>query len=247
MLSDYILYNSRSILKRMSLYGFGKSLLKASVYHATADVEAEECKKLVTNWEGFTLPNIVWLPAVPPVRTAHKRFTIVFLSRIHPKKGIELLMEAISRLEEKPLLQIVGAGEGEYIKKLQLKAAALGIVNDIEWMGWQGRDEKFNVLAKADLFALTSYNENFGNSVVESLYAGTPVLITANTALSDFVGQHHLGWICTTTVDDIAIKLRAAMQDVARRNSIAQRAPDIVAAHFSEENLIPCYIMKYQA
>lgn len=246
MMSDYILQNSKSILKWISFYGFGKSLLQSSVYHATSDAEAGECEKLIHGWKGFTLPNIVWLPDVQVEKTINKRFTIIFLSRIHPKKGIELLLEAISKLDVRPLLQIAGTGDDDYISKLKLKAAALGIENDIEWIGWQNREEKFHVLAKADLFALTSYNENFGNTIIESLYVGTPVLISDVTGLSDFVKEYDLGWICTTEIDNIASKINEAMQDKKKGEAICKKAPAIVSTHFSEEKLIPGYISQYR-
>ncbi|MBS1745631.1 MAG: glycosyltransferase [Bacteroidetes bacterium] len=246
MMSDYILNNSKSILKKISFYGFGKSLLKSSVYHATSVAEAGECEKLIPGWKGFTIPNIVWLPAEHIEKKINDRFTIIFLSRIHPKKGIELLLEAISRLQVKPFLRIAGDGDDNYISELKSKTIFFGIENDVEWIGWQNREEKFHVLAQADLFALTSYNENFGNTVIESLYVGTPVLISDVTGLSDFVKENDLGWVCSTVVEDITLKIHEAMQDKMKRKTICKNAPAIVAEHFSEEKLIPEYIRHYR-
>ena len=71
----------------------------------------------------------------------------------------------------------------------------------IQWLGWQDREEKFVTLMQADLFVLTSYNENFANAVIEALHAGTPVLISGEVGVSSFVKKHDLGWICETTAN----------------------------------------------
>ena len=247
MVSDYILRNSKSFLKWASFYVFGRSLLKASRFHATSDAEYRECRKLIPGWDGFMIPNIVWLPPLHISKSSNKIFTIIFLSRIHPKKGIELLMEAISCMSGKPLLQIAGTGEEGYIRQLKLKAESLHITEHIEWLGWQNREEKFTRLMQADVFALTSYNENFGNVIMEALYAGTPVLISDKTGLSDFVIQHDLGWICKPDEADIKLKLCEAIDEVQKRHRISKSAPAIISDYLSQDKLIPEYLIQYRS
>jgi glycosyltransferase involved in cell wall biosynthesis len=193
------------------------------------------------------IPNIVWLPSITITKSQHENFTIIFLSRIHPKKGIDLLMEAISLLSSKPVLQIAGSGEEKYIQKLKQKANDLGIANNVQWLGWQDRDEKFSTLMKADLFALTSYNENFGNVVIEALHSGVPVLVSENTGLSEFVLKQNAGWVCHPQVHHIKLKLEEAMADQEKRNMISRTAPLKVYQYFSEEKLVPEYIRQYQS
>lgn len=247
MMSDYILQNSKKFLKWGSFYAFGRSLLKASLFHATSHAEYEECKKLVPLWSGFMIPNIVWLPPLHISKTPNKIFTIIFLSRIHPKKGIELLMEAISGMNIELVLKIAGSGDDNYLQQLKLKATNLNISGMVEWLGWQDREQKFAALMQADLFVLTSYNENFGNVVVESLHAGTPVLISDKTGLSDFVTGNKLGWICRPTVKDIAVQLRDAINNKPMREEISKRAALIIRGYFSEERLVPEYLRQYQS
>lgn len=247
MMSDYILQNSKSFLKWTSFFTFGKALLKSSLFHATSVAEYNECKKLIPKWNGFMIPNIVWLPVLQVSKRKHEEFIIIFLSRIHPKKGIEILMEAISKFTHKPLLKIAGSGDENYIKQLKLKAGNLGITSTIKWLGWQDREEKFSELMQADLFALTSFNENFGNVVIEALHAGTPVVISDKTGLSDFVKEYKLGWICTTNVDNIQSTLQEAIDAKIARDTISKNAPLMIKDHFSEEKLIPEYIKQYQA
>jgi glycosyltransferase involved in cell wall biosynthesis len=246
MFSEYILNNSKKRLKQLSISLFGKSLLKACTFHATSSLEFAECRQFVPGWKGCMIPNIVWLPKLTICKQANSVFTIIFLSRIHRKKGIELLMQAISGMQIKPLLKLAGSGEEKYIQQLKQEAKTLGIHENIEWLGWQGRDEKFTAMMHADLFALTSYNENFGNVVIEALHAGTPVLISNTTGLSRFVKEHQLGWVCTPEADHIRSALEAAIADSTARDNITRTAPSMVAGYFSEEKLIPEYIRYYQ-
>ncbi len=245
MLSDYIIQHSKSFLKRFTHHFIGRSLLKYATLHATSDAELSECNTLISGWEGFMLPNIIWLPEINIEKHGNKIFTLIFLSRIHPKKGIELLMEAISKLTIKVCLQVVGTGEKQYIKNLKRKAKELHIEDQVDWFGWKSRDEKFEILMQADLFALTSYNENFANVVVESLHVGTPVLLSSNVGLSTFIATHNLGWICSLEPEDIAEKIESAILDTEMRKTIHTHAPAIVKKYFSENRLIPEYLYNY--
>jgi len=221
--------------------------LKYMRFHATSEAEFEECGKLIPGWKGFVIPNIIWLPELKICKHPNAVFTIIYMSRIHPKKGIELLMEAISLMEKKPILKIAGTGEESYIKQLQQKAEGLGIAGNIQWLGWQNREEKFSTLMRADLFALTSYNENFANAVIEALHAGTPVLISGDVGVSSFVEKHNLGWICETTVRSIRLKLEEAMADTEARKRIKACGPVMVKNFLSEEKLVKGYLVQYSS
>src|SRR6478752_7599633 len=238
MLSDYIQGNSKENLKRFIQLTVGRFLLKGTTFHATSYSEYNECRKLIPGWKGFIIPNILWLPPLTISKPANDRFTIIFLSRIHPKKGIEMLMEAVSHLATPCVLKIGGTGDENYIQKLKKYVADLNITEKVQWLGWQNRDEKFLTLMQADLFALTSYNENFGNVVVEALNAGTPVLISAETGVCDFVQEYDLGWICKPEMSSVLITLQQAITDREKRKHITSIAPALANNCFSEKKLL---------
>ncbi len=215
------------------------------VLHATAAAELAECRQIINGWKGMIIPNLIWLPTVEICKKQNEKFTLLFLSRIHPKKGLELLFEAMAGIMMPLCLQIAGTGDEAYITSLQQKAKALGIENKIQWLGWKGREEKFEVLAQADLFVLTSYNENFANVVIEALYAATPVLLTEGVGLGAFVQQQGLGWICKTEPLSIKAALEAAIADKEKRYHITAIAPSIIKAHFSPAVLVPQYRQLY--
>jgi glycosyltransferase involved in cell wall biosynthesis len=247
MMSDFIRQHKNRLIKQTMHVVIGKSLLKYMTLHATSDAEFRECKKLIPGWKGFVIPNIIWLPRLNISKPINTKFTVLFLSRIHPKKGVELLMEAISLMDQKPFFKIAGTGDENYTELLKQRATQLGISEHIEWLGWQNRKEKYTALMQADLLALTSYNENFGNVIIEALHAGTPVLITEDTGISSFVKEHQLGWVCSTDVHDIALKLGEAVHDTAYRNRVRTCGPSVVHHYLSEERLIPQYLKHYQS
>ena len=113
---------------------------------------------------------------------------VLFLSRLDPKKGLDLLLPAFADVvKEYPRAALVIAGNGEpaFVEALKRKATRMGIAREIVWTEFLSGDDKWAALADADIFVLPSYSENFGIAVVESLVCGVPVVI------SDRVGIHH--------------------------------------------------------
>jgi len=113
-------------------------------------------------------------------RLRGKRF-LLFLGRIHPKKGCDLLLEAFAAVRAlDPLLQLVIAGPDPVGLRSRLARLAerLGVAQAVTWTGMILGDAKTGALRAADAFVLPSHQENFGMAVAESLACGTPVLIS---------------------------------------------------------------------
>ena len=106
---------------------------------------------------------------------------LLFLSRIHPKKGVDLLIEAFARTAAlQPDLQIVVAGPDQtgWVATLKARAEALGIADRLHWPGMLQGDAKWGAYYGAEAFILPSHQENFGIVVAEALACGKPVLIS---------------------------------------------------------------------
>jgi glycosyltransferase involved in cell wall biosynthesis len=105
---------------------------------------------------------------------------ILFLGRIHEKKGCDLLIRALAAVAfEHPDLRLVMAGpEQQDSTQWRELAAQLGVANRITWTGMLSGDLKWGALHAAEVFALPSHQENFGIAVVEALACGLPVLIS---------------------------------------------------------------------
>jgi glycosyltransferase involved in cell wall biosynthesis len=111
---------------------------------------------------------------------------LLFLGRIHPKKGPDILIEALNLvLQEMPddigrniHLIMAGTSDGAYVRKLMILAEQYGLANRITWTGHISGDLKWGAFHTAEAFVLPSHQENFGIAVSEALACGTPVLIS---------------------------------------------------------------------
>lgn len=132
------------------------------------------------------------------LKTSWKRKKeILFLSRVHVKKGINFLIEAVARL--KPEMQgyavrIAGEGDENYIAELKRLARKRGVADIVSFEGGVYGQRKWNLFRQADLFVLPTHSENFGIVVAEALAAGTPVLTTKGAPWSDLESAHCGRW-----------------------------------------------------
>lgn len=248
MFCDYVLTANNQARKRVIHALIGKHLLKNSYLHVSSSMEWNECLQINKRWKGANIFNLVDLPAGEYKREMNPIFTISFLSRIDPKKGLDILLHALSGVTFPYRLQIGGSGDAEYVAGLKNLVTELNMCEHVEWAGWKNSEEKFTFLAGSDLFALTSLNENFAIVVIESLYVGTPVLISNNVGLSNYVQQNEFGWITGIEhVDEIREKLIQAYQNHQKRKDITLRAKMIIDQDFNEAKLAGDYVKLYQS
>ena len=128
---------------------------------------------------------------------------LLFLSRIHPKKGVDLLIEAFATVaanDSRLQLVIAGPDQVGWQAALQQRAADLGIGNRITWTGMLSGDLKWGAFRCADLFCLPSHQENFGIVVAEALACGLPVAIAEPVNTSSEVAAAGAGMVHADTV-----------------------------------------------
>jgi len=246
MLGDFTFH---SVSKRLFHRLLGRFLLQKVVFHATAEQERAEILRRVPGARVFVLPNIVAFPDFPEGGDQLQRdtFNLIFLSRIHPKKGLDLLFPALAKLPFPWRLSVVGSGDASYKAQLQSLADDLGIAGYIDWHGWLSGEAKYRALQSADAMVLTSYHENFANVVIESLALGTPVLVSDKVGLSDYVAANTLGRVCTLDPEDIAARLCALREDTAQRARVRLAAPGLIRRDFDPERLARKYTEAYGA
>ncbi|MEL7121460.1 MAG: glycosyltransferase [Bacteroidota bacterium] len=248
MLSQYTLQGRSAKLKMIFHKLIGKWLLSKTILHATAPQEVKDTTPFLKNWEHVIAPNIIELPKATDYKKPSNSEVIklLFLSRIHPKKGLEFLFEALSKSHFQYELHVAGKGDSDYEAQLKEYAKELGISSQIKWFGWADTNQKYKLLHEADLFVLTSHNENFANAVLESLAVGTPVLVSDQVGLSEYVQSKKLGWVCTTDPKDIQAKLEEIIAQPQQLLEINQRAATQVRKDFDPAVIAQQYLDAYQ-
>ena len=247
-LSAYSFNNKNSLPKQIIHSWLGKSLLKKSSFHVTSDREKQAIESIISPKRIITIPNFVVLPGRPS--DDGNRFSegallkLLFFSRIEEKKGLDILLNALTKVTIPYHLTIAGDGDKDYIDDLKAIAVNNGIVDRLSWIGFQGAN-KFEILHQHDLMVLPSHDENFGNVVIESLSVGTPVLISKYVGLADYVAKNNLGWICELDENDISAYINRIFEEKDKLNEIRQTAPDIIRKDFDETNLAEKYISMY--
>ncbi len=234
----------------------GTKMLKKTFLHVTSNQEAKECLALIPDLMYKNLPNFLDLATLPPstkktnidasTKTPNKVFRLLFLSRIHEKKGIELLFNALADVPFDWSLTMAGDGAAGYTEQLKQLSRNLNIDNKINWIGWVNTEQRLAAFEAADLFVLTSHNENFAICVIESLAVGIPVLVSQHVGLSDYIIEKKLGWICDTTVESIQSTLTQAYLEDDERKRIADAAPNQIRTDFTRSVLAKRYISMYR-
>jgi len=128
---------------------------------------------------------------------------LLFLSRIHPKKGVDLLLEGFAKHhKDQPDLQLVIAGPDQVgmQPKLQQLAEKLGINDKITWTGMLKGDLKWGAYHAADAFILPSHQENFGIVVAEALSCSLPVLISNKVNIWHEIVEDKAGLVVEDTI-----------------------------------------------
>lgn len=252
MLTAYTQNNRNSFAKRILHYFIGKRLLQYCHIHATSDQEKDDIQKIINPKSITVIPNLVNLQAsAASSKTMNfdndpAVFRLIFLSRIEEKKGLELLFEALSLLNINWQLTVAGSGKKEYVDYLKIKASDFNISRHINWIGQVENKDKYRIIAQHDLLILTSFNENFANVVIESLSVGTPVLISDQVGLSDYVTSQKLGWVTTLNVNAIKETLLIAFSQKEKREMIKASAPEIIRKDFNDDVLANRYLELYK-
>lgn len=161
-----------------------QAVRRADMIHSTADSERQNLLRLGLNSRITVVPNGIDTGAIRMKTSWQRRRELLFLSRVHIKKGINFLIEAVAQLKDEMAgytVRIAGEGDAAYIDSLRAMAERLGVGAMITFEGGVYGERKWQLFRDADLFVLPTHSENFGIVVAEALAAGTPVITTTGT------------------------------------------------------------------
>lgn len=215
----------------MALYQM-KDIKRSVCVFTTAEMEALHVRDLGVDVPMVVLPNGIETDSYPCRISKDKvKKQILFLSRIHIKKGIELLIDAFDRIIKKNAdmddwtVAIVGNGEEEYIRELKRKVEGLNLRDKVKILAPVFGDAKVKLYQESSIFCLPSYSENFGMVIAEAMSCGVPCITTNGTpwqllngevstmgANLDILGKNRkTGWCIDLNVDNLEKVLLEAM------------------------------------
>jgi glycosyltransferase involved in cell wall biosynthesis len=161
---------------------------------------------------------------------------VLSLGRLHPVKGLELLIQTfLSATDTIDLrhwrLVIVGDGDTAYARHLE--QLGRGVDNRVRFTGWLNGKNKMAVLQGASLFAAPSHHENFGVAAVEAMACGVPLLISPHYGLAQEVDAAGAGWISRANASAMTEVLGRALRDSSERARRGLAARELARSRFS--------------
>ncbi len=228
---------------------FPNKNVKKTTFHAITKLEEKNIHDLLPEAKTIVLPNAinvsVNLMKFNSISTLQKN--IVFLGRLHPKKGIELLIEAfaVANLTTPWKLIIAGPKSSmQYVNKLELLVSSLKISNRVEFVGSVYGDAKTALLRDAWVMAAPSYSEVVGVVNLEAAMCKLPSITTYETGLWDW--EQGGGILIHPAVRDLKIALCEAVQwSVDERLLRGEKSLQLVREKYSWETVIPQWLASY--
>jgi glycosyltransferase involved in cell wall biosynthesis len=254
MLDDWPMAQ-RPLKKRLYLALAGRRLLdRAAAVHCTAAAELEQARKWFSNPRTAVLPylfDLSELMNLPGPELARETFDVLraaepkvlFLSRLHEKKGVDLLIDAASILRDRNIpfrVAIAGDGDPAYEQALRARVAQLGLESIVSFLGLVKGPLKFSVYQAADLFVLPTSQENFGLVLPESLACRTPVITTRGVDIWRELEQGG-AIIVDRTPAAIADAVASLLADPSRRDLLSRRGRDWVVKNLDPEKSALAY------
>jgi len=222
--------NQKYIKKKIYFTCLGRYIYEnAALIHYTAAPEQKNIsQKISFKAKGTVIvPNPLDLrefEALPPPGRFRERFAIgsdqpivLFLGRLHPKKGLELLIRSFGDLgHPRAMLALVGPDEGGYQQGLQHLVSELGLRERVVFTGPLTGSDKLAAFRDSSIFALPSYQENFGMVVAEAMAAGLPVIISEHVNIADDVKSYRAGLVLPLEINSWTNAFAMVLKDTKK-------------------------------
>lgn len=183
-----------------------KAIMRSTCIHALTQEEVQDIKDYgIQNVPIALIPNGIDMYECLKIDNkqrdkllalANGKKIILSLSRLHPAKGIDMLIKAFAKMNKKnenSILLIVGDGRREYKNKLSKLIGKCDLKESVFMLGEMTGIAKNTVYEVADIFVLPSFNEGFGLTILEALRQNTPVIATNATPFNE-LEEHNCGW-----------------------------------------------------
>jgi glycosyltransferase involved in cell wall biosynthesis len=262
MLDDWCMSQKTPKKKIYLALGGRATLERAALVHCTAGAELEQSRKWYPRGTGVVVPLIFDLEpyrelpgpdladgAFGPAGTGDidvKVPVVLFLSRIHMKKGVDVLIRTASELKTrgtKCRTLIAGTGDAPYEQEMRGLVKELGLDDEVRFVGLVTGDKKVSLYERADVFALPTSQENFGFVFPESLACKTPVVTTRGVDIWPELEESGGAVIAEQTPEAFADAISGLLEDTERRRVMGEAGrawvfdyldPDAIAGRFEQ-------------
>ena len=214
-----------------------RAVYAASCVHATSEKEYEEVRKFGLRQPVAIVPNGVEVAPIYSAKSPESACarTVLYLGRIHPKKGVDRLLAAwryVEDLRSDWILRIIGPDEKGYLDRLKRQASQLELSRVIFGEALFG-DVKREAYRSAELFVLPTLNENFGMTVAEALAEGTAVICTKGAPWHG-LEENRCGWWVDQGIEPLAEALtQATSKEPEELIAMGKRGREWMAREFS--------------
>ena len=234
--------------KRLGLILYQRRDLRHAIaFHATASAEAEHIRMAGFTQKCIIAPNAVELPDSMPERNVDGRTkTALFLSRLHPGKGLLSLAGAWAMVRPKGWrMKVVGPDSYGHKAEVVAMLTRLGIVDEWEFVDALDDASKWHAYRSADLLVHPSVSENFGITVAEGLAAELPVITTKGTPWQELCGRK-CGWWIDVGIEPLSFALKEAMSlpDAILRE-MGERGRRLVEENYTWEAVVKKMVVGY--
>jgi glycosyltransferase involved in cell wall biosynthesis len=233
MLDPWSLSRNRWIKRLYLAWRLRKDLNAAAALHFTCEVERDLVAPLKLRPPAIVEPNgldLVEFTDLPPANTFRAKYPrlgdrpfVLFLSRIDPKKGLDLLIPAFAAGPKEAMLVLAGPDLIGYRASVEAMVERHEIKDRVLFTGMLRGRERVEAMSAATLFALPSYQENFGIVVAESLAAGVPVVISDQVNIHAEISRAGVGGVVPAEMQAVAAELRRWLEDDSLRSAAAAK------------------------
>jgi len=243
VLNRWGLKSGRAWAKRLSILLIERAMIRrAAAVQFSSVTERAESAEACPLGRTVVIPNPVDVDAPARPGQFRRRYPaiadrrmVLFVGRLDPVKGIEMLLEAFAIIRQtspRAVLVIAGSGDPAYVQTLRRRAQELAIADDVLWTGFLDKAAKAAALADADVFVAPSQSESFGLSAVEALAAGVPVVLSAGAGIAHDVVHAGAGLVISPQPGEIARAVERILNDGELACRLAGRAQTLVRSRY---------------
>lgn len=233
--------------------GVGRMLAGAGAIHCTSAAEARDLDPLGLTDKALVIPlGVATVDAPVTSETGHEvpassvsqaKPYVLALGRIHPKKGLDVLIRAFAQILTNGTtldawrLVIAGTGDPDHVRQLELLAESCRCADRIQFTGWISGAQRESVLREATLLAMPSHQENFGFAAFEAMARGVPVVVSTATDFAAEIAAAGAGWAAEPDERRLGAVLAEAMRHESERLRRGAAGRRLVQRRFTWEHV----------